>query len=49
MSFEKVIYTEAIPNTQEELQQAKQLNIFTQTYPEALAEIVNKKRLIAVA
>jgi len=48
-SFERVIYTEAIPSTQEELIRAKKLNIFTQTYPEALAEIANKKRLIAVA
>lgn len=48
-SFDKVVYTEAIANTQEELQQAKKLNIFTQTYPEALAEIANNKRLIAVA
>jgi UDP-N-acetylmuramate--alanine ligase len=47
-SFEKVIYTEAIPSTQEELQQAKKINIDTQTYPEALAEIANNKRLIAV-
>lgn len=48
-SFDRVVYTEAIPNTQEELIQAKSLNIFIQTYPEALAEIANKKRLIAVA
>lgn len=48
-SLEKIVYTEAIPETQDELKQAKQLNIFTQTYPEALAEIANNKRLIAVA
>lgn len=47
-SFHKIIYTEAISYTQEELKHAKQLNIFTQTYPEALAEIANRKRLIAV-
>jgi UDP-N-acetylmuramate--alanine ligase len=48
-TFERTVYTEAIPNTQEELIKARELNIFTQTYPEALAEIANKKRLIAVA
>lgn len=48
-SFDRVIYTEAVPKTQEELQKALNLSIFTQTYPEALAEIANKKRLIAVA
>ena len=48
-SFNKVVYTEAIPQNQEELIHAKQLNISIQTYPEALAEIANKKRLIAIA
>lgn len=48
-SFDRVVYTEAVPLTQPELVKATQLWIFTQTYPEALAEIANKKRLIAVA
>lgn len=49
ISFEKIIYTEAIPITQSELSTVIQLNIKKQTYPESLAEIANKKRLIAVA
>jgi len=48
-SFEKVIYTEAIPKTQIELQKAISLWIKTLSYPEALAEIVNKKKLITIA
>ena len=47
--FEKIIYTEAIPKTQEELQKALELKIQIQTYPEALAEIANNKKLIAIA
>lgn len=48
-SFEKIIYTEAVPLSQEELVKAKELNVPLQTYPESLAEIANKKKLIAVA
>ncbi len=48
-NFEKIVYTEAIPKTQEELKQAKKLWIKIQTYPEALAEIANNKKLIAIA
>ena len=47
--FEKVIYTEAIPKNHPELQKAKELWIKIQTYPEALAEIANNKKLIAIA
>ena len=48
-NFEKIIYTEAVPKTQEELQKAVELNVQIQTYPEALAEIVNSKKLIAIS
>ena len=47
-SFEKVVYTEAVKTTQKELQKAQELGIQIQTYPQALAEIANNKRLIAV-
>jgi len=47
--FEKIIYTEAVPENQEELQKAKELWLEIQTYPEALAEIANNKKLIAIA
>jgi len=47
--FEKIIYTEAVPENQEELQKAKKLWLKIQTYPEALAEIANNKKLIAIA
>jgi UDP-N-acetylmuramate--alanine ligase len=47
--FEKIIYTEAVPKTQKELEKAIKLNVQIQTYPEALAEIVNSKKLIAIA
>lgn len=48
-SFELVVYTEAIPENQSELQKAHSLWIPTLTYPQALAEIANKKKLIAIA
>ena len=48
-NFEKIIYTEAVPKTQSELKKAINLNVQIQTYPEALAEIVNSKKLIAIA
>lgn len=47
--FEKVVYTEAIPKTQVELQKAINLWIKTLTYPQALAEIANQKKLITIA
>jgi len=47
--FEKIIYTEAVPENQEELQKAKELWLEIQTYPEALAKIANNKKLIAIA
>jgi len=43
-----VIYTDAIPDTQAELTQAKKLWIKTLKYNLALAEIVNSHKLIAV-
>lgn len=48
-SFEKIIYTEAVPKTQSELKKAIQIWIPIFTYPEALAEIANKKKLISIA
>ncbi len=47
--FEKVVYTEAVPEDNPELLEAKKLWIKIQTYPEALAEIANNKKLIAIA
>lgn len=44
-----LIYTEAIPDNQKELLKAKKLDIKTISYPEALAEIVNSKKLITIA
>ena len=48
-NFEKIIYTEAVPKNQEELQKSKKLWLKILTYPEALAEIANSKKLIAIA
>lgn len=47
-NFEKVIYTEAIPEDQEELRQAKKLWIQLLKYNEALSEVVNMRKLIAI-
>jgi len=47
--MEKIIYTEAVPKNNAELLEATKLNIQIQTYPEALAEIVNSKKLIAIS
>ena len=47
--FEKVVYTEAVPKNNPELLKAKELDLKIQTYPEALAEIANDKKLIAIA
>lgn len=46
--IEKIIYTEAIPENQSELVKWKKIWIKTITYPEALANIANDKKLIAV-
>ena len=48
-SFEKIIHTEAIPESQSELKKSRELWLKTQKYSEALAELVNKYKLIAVA
>jgi len=48
-NLEKVIYTEAVPQNNPELIKAKELWLKIQTYPEALAEIANNKKLIAIA
>jgi len=48
-NFELVVYTEAIPNEQEELVKAKKLWIQVLTYPQALGNIANDKKLITIA
>ena len=48
-SFELVVYTEAIPDTQSEIQKTKKLWIELLTYPESLASIANKNKLITIA
>lgn len=48
-SFEKIVYSEAIDDSNKELQKSKEINSKISTYPKALAEIVNKKKLIAIA
>ncbi|MDD5770242.1 MAG: UDP-N-acetylmuramate--L-alanine ligase [Candidatus Gracilibacteria bacterium] len=47
-SFEKIIYTEAVPKTQIELKKAISLGLEIKTYSESLAEIANKKKLITI-
>lgn len=47
--FEKVVYTEAVKKSQEEIIKSIELKLEIQTYPEALAEIVNDKKLIAIS
>ena len=47
--FNLVVYTEAIVSDNNDLAIALKLKIKTQTYPEALAEIANDKKLVAVA
>jgi len=44
-----VIYTEAITDSQKEIKKAIDLNIKTLSYPKALSEIANSKKLISVA
>lgn len=48
-NIDLVIYTEAIPKNNKELQIALELGIKTLTYPEALALIANDKKLIAIS
>ncbi|MFA5916752.1 MAG: Mur ligase family protein [Candidatus Gracilibacteria bacterium] len=47
--FDLVIYTEAIPNIQEEIIKSRGLGIKTISYPESLASIANEKKLIAIS
>lgn len=48
-NFNLVVYTEAIPQNQIELKKSKEFWIKTLSYPEALASIVNDKKLITIA
>ncbi len=48
-SFEKIIFTEAVPNNHSELKKAKELKLKTLNYPESVAEIANNKKLIAIS
>jgi len=47
--FDFVIYTEAVPQKQSEIKKAKDLWLKLLTYPEAIAEITNNKKLITIA
>lgn len=47
--FEKVIYTEAVTEKQKEFKKAKELNLKILTYPQALWEMVNNKKLISIS
>lgn len=47
--FDLVIYSEAIDENQSELTKAHSLEIKTLSYPQALAEIANQKKLITIA
>ena len=48
-NLDLVVYTWAIPETQEELKKVRELNIKHLTYPQALAKIANEKKLITIA
>lgn len=48
-SFEKIIYSEAVPQIQEEREKARQLNIPSFKYNEALSEVANPHKLIAIS
>lgn len=48
-SFDLLVYSEAVPVTQSEISRAMTLWIKTHSYPQALADIVNHKKLIAIA
>lgn len=48
-SVDKVIYTEAIPEHNSDLEYARENNIETLTYPQALAEVANTQKLITIA
>jgi len=48
-SFDMLVYTEAVSKQQDEVAQAIQNHTPVFTYPEALARIVNDKKLIAIA
>ena len=48
-TFSLIVYSEAVPKIQEELEEAMKLGIKTLKYNEALAEISNDKKLIAIS
>ncbi len=48
-TYELIVYTEAIPQTQEELVKAQELWLEILTYPQALANIANNQKLITIA
>ena len=48
-SLELIVFTEAIPENQEEYRQGKKLWIKTLSYPEALWKVVNNKKLISIS
>lgn len=48
-NLELIVFTEAIPENQEEYRQGKKLWIKTLSYPEALWRVVNSKKLISIS
>ena len=48
-SLELIVFTEAIPENQEEYRQGKKLWIKTLSYPEALWKVINSKKLISIS
>ncbi|RAL55070.1 UDP-N-acetylmuramate--L-alanine ligase [Candidatus Gracilibacteria bacterium GN02-872] len=48
-NLELIVFTEAIPENQEEYRQGKKLGIKTLSYPEALGRVVNSKKLISIS
>ena len=47
--IEKIVYSEAIPEDNSELQKAKELGLKTISYPQTLWEITDTKKLISIA
>ncbi|MBF0913714.1 hypothetical protein HXK64_02005 [Candidatus Gracilibacteria bacterium] len=48
-SFDLIVYTEAIPETQSEFKQSRELGLTLLSYPEALGKVVNGQLLIAIS
>ena len=48
-SFDLIVYTEAIPETQSEFKQSRELWLTLLSYPEALWKVINWQLLIAIS